>query len=77
MRSTNFSFKRWLIGFGSVGALTGLLVATSGRPAAAEVLDAGAGGCSCTITGTGSYACSTPSACSAGFYTCAVNCSRT
>lgn len=63
------SLKRWSVALAVAGALTG---GTAGLMAqqAAEA----AGGCTCTISGSGSYSCSTTSACGAGQFDCAVNC---
>jgi hypothetical protein len=64
--SATRSLKRWSIAIAVAGVVTG---GTAGLTAQDTKQ-----GCSCTISGGGSYSCSTTSACGAGSYTCSVYC---
>lgn len=72
--STVISFKRWAIAMGIAGALMGGLVGFSEQPAQAAEPSLAPPGCSCTISGGGSYDCASTSSCGAGTYQCTATC---
>lgn len=63
------TLKRWSLAIAVAGVVTG---GTAGLTAQTEV--APPAGCSCTISGGGSYACASTSSCGAGTYSCSANC---
>lgn len=66
------TFRRLAIANGVLGVLLGAILALTGHPAEAEAQ--GSGGCKCTISGKGAYACTVPNGCFAGAYNCSVSC---
>lgn len=66
-------FKQLLFASSVVGVFVGITLALSGPGVQAQTTTVDAG-CECTISGSASYDCSSPSSCGAGQYECDVNC---
>lgn len=66
------SLSRWSLAIAIAGLVTGGSVGLVAQPEGSAA--GAAAGCSCTISGGGSYNCASTSSCGAGNFDCAVNC---
>jgi hypothetical protein len=71
--SGKHTIVRWYLAVAAAGVFAGGSMGLAAQPQSSEVFS---GGCQCTISGdgTGSYACSTPSVCGPGVWSCSVQC---
>lgn len=62
------SLKRWSLAIAVAGVVTGGAVGLTAQPPNVPP------GCSCTISGGGSYNCASTSSCGAGNFSCVASC---